>query len=252
MVELDYFSTSTFIEALQTINELRPLSDFQITDDFTYEIPISRPSKVICLGRNYAAHARESGNEPPSEPIIFAKAPSSLIPHQGTILIPKGIGRVDHEVELAVIIGKTGKSIPESNAMDYVAGYTIVNDVTARDRQFAEIKASQPWFLSKGLDTFGPIGPYLVPKDQIPDPHKLDITLKINGEIKQKSNTSNMIFSIPELIAFISRFMTLNCGDIISTGTPEGISPLKDGDIVEAEIPEIGILRNFVFDAPAV
>lgn len=252
MLELDYFSSSTFIEALQTISELRPLSDLQISDDVTYDIPISRPSKVICLGRNYAAHARESGNEPPTEPILFAKAPSSLTPHQGTILIPKGMGRVDHEVELAVIIGKTGKAIPESKAMDYVAGYSIINDITARERQIADIKASQPWFLSKSLDTFGPIGPYLVPKDQIADPHKLDITLKINGEIRQKSNTSYMIFKIPQLIAYISRFMTLNCGDIIATGTPEGISPIKDGDIVEAEIPEIGILRNFVFDSPAI
>ncbi|MCI0513287.1 fumarylacetoacetate hydrolase family protein [candidate division KSB1 bacterium] len=221
-------------------------------DEINYRVPVERPSKILCLGRNYVAHAKETGHDAPQSPIFFCKASSSLIPHQGTILIPAGIGRVDHEVELAVVIGKTGHAIPENKAWEYVAGYTILNDVTARTLQKNDMAASNPWFRSKSLDTFGPIGPFLVPKSLIPEPHQLTIQLKVNAEIRQQANTAQMIFKIPELIAYISKYMTLNSGDIISTGTPAGISPLADGDIVEAEIMGLGLLRNFVLDAPAL
>lgn len=248
MIELDYFSAQGFEEVMNIIKAVRPLSDLQIRDEMQFAIPIDRPSKIICLGRNYAEHARETGAEPPSEPIIFAKAPSSMISHQGTIVISKALGRVDHEAELAVVIGKSGKNISEAMAEEHIAGYTIMNDVTARARQKKDIEAGQPWFFCKGIDTFGPIGPCIVPAGSIDDPHNLDITLRVNGEIRQRSNTSKMIFKIPKIIAYISKYMTLNCGDIISTGTPEGISALKDGDIVEVEISQIGVLRNFVVE----
>lgn len=250
MIELEYFSLQTFEEIMTTIQAMRPMFDLEITDEVNYAIPIGRPQKVICLGRNYAAHARESGSEPPEEPIIFNKAPSCLIPHQGTILFSKQVGRVDHEAELAVVISKTGSAIPESKAEEYIAGYTIFNDITARARQKKDIQASQPWFLSKSMDTFGPIGPVLVPKDAISDPHNLDISLKVNGEIRQQSNTAKMIFKIPEIISYISKYITLAPGDIISTGTPAGISQINDGDIIEVEIAEIGLLRNFVVELP--
>jgi 2-keto-4-pentenoate hydratase/2-oxohepta-3-ene-1,7-dioic acid hydratase in catechol pathway len=250
LIELDFFHADNLEEVITTIKTVRPVSDLEVKPDYSYLIPIDRPTKVLCLGRNYAAHAAESGLSVPKVPIIFAKAPSSLLPHQGTILMPSGAGRIDHEAELAVIIGKTGKDIPLNAAWDYVAGYSIFNDVTARDMQIADMKQSDPWFLSKSFDTFGPIGPGIVPRDEIADPQHLEITLKVNGEIRQQSNTAKMIFPIPEIIAYISRYITLNAGDIISTGTPEGISPLADGDMVEVEIEKIGLLRNFAVTVP--
>lgn len=251
VIELDFFHAENLAEVMTAIKEVRSLSDLEVKGEYSYLIPVGRPTKVLCLGRNYAAHAAESGLTVPDVPIIFAKAPSSLLPHQGTILMPAGAGRIDHEAELAVVIGKTGSKIPLNAAWDYVAGYTLFNDVTARDMQIADMKKSDPWFLSKSFDTFGPIGPGIVPRDQIADPQHLDIKLKVNGEIRQHSNTSKMIFSIPEIITYISRYVTLNAGDIISTGTPEGISPLVDGDIVEVEIEQIGLLRNFAVTLPA-
>lgn len=250
LIELDFFHAENLAEVMTTIQEVRPLSDLEVKGEYSYLPPINRPNKVLCLGRNYAAHAAESGLSVPEVPIIFSKAPSSLLPHQGTILMPPDAGRVDHEAELAVVIGKTGKNISINDAWDYVAGYTLFNDVTARDMQIADMKESNPWFLSKSFDTFGPIGPGIVPRDILTDPHHLAITLKVNGEIRQKSNTSMMIFNIPEIITYITKYVTLNAGDIISTGTPEGISPLDDGDIIEIEIEEIGLLRNFAVSLP--
>ncbi|MCK5737727.1 fumarylacetoacetate hydrolase family protein [bacterium] len=248
---MDLFHAEHFQEVFDTIRELRPLTDLELNDDdITFNIPVDRPSKVICLGLNYAGHAKEGGQKPPKEPIIFPKASSCLAHHQATILMPGDVGRVDHEAELAIVIGKTGSKISESEANDYIAGYTLLNDVTARAMQKEDIASGKPWFRSKSLDTFGPVGPFLVPRSLIKDPHNLDMTLTVNGEIRQKTNTGNMIFSIPEVISYISKFMTLNPGDIISTGTPEGISELHDGDICELTIPEIGTLRNFAFSAP--
>lgn len=247
MVELGYFSADTFKEIFDVIKEYRPLKDFQIKEEVRYQVPIGRPQKIICIGRNYAAHAAEHGHKAPDEPMFFGKAVSSLIPHQANIILPAGIGSVEHEVELGVVISKQGKKIPEEKVQDYVAGYTIVNDVTARKIQKEDIEKGHPWFRSKSFDTFCPIGPYLVPNDALKNPHQLDISLKVNAEIKQGSNTSRMIFKIPQLIAYISKYVTLEPGDIIATGTPDGVSPIEDGDIIEAEIEGLGILRNFVF-----
>jgi 2-keto-4-pentenoate hydratase/2-oxohepta-3-ene-1,7-dioic acid hydratase in catechol pathway len=206
--------------------------------------PITRPQKILCLGRNYAAHAQETGASVPEEPIFFAKAPSSLIGHEQPIRLPALSKRVDHEAELAFVIGKRAKGVPAEKAWDYVAGYTIVNDVTARDLQKADIDKARPWFRSKSFDTFCPCGPWIVPREEIPNPHSLNIELRVNREVRQKANTADMIFKIPELVEYLSAHLTLEPGDIISTGTPEGISPLRPGDVVEVEIERIGVLRN--------
>ncbi len=214
---------------------------------FSFDIPVRDPQNVICLGRNYKKHAEEFGAKVPDEPMFFAKLSSSLLPHNKPVVIPPfEKKRVDHELELAVIIGKKGRYINESDAEKHITGYTILNDVTARALQIEDMKSKKPWTRSKGYDTFGPVGPYLVPAGYIPDPHSLDIHLTVNGDMKQKSNTSNMVFKIPYLIEFISKYVTLKPGDIISTGTPEGVSEIKDGDIMEAVIEGIGTLRNRV------
>lgn len=209
-------------------------------------VSLLKPGKIICLGLNYKSHADEGGWNVPSEPIYFEKSSSCIIPNLATVIIPEGIGRVDPEVELAVIIGKTCKNIDITTAENCIAGYTILNDVTARDMQKADQGKKYPWFRSKSMDTFCPVGPWLVTKDEIDWKDNLKIQLRINGQLKQNSSTKNMIFQIPEIMVSIARYITLYPGDIISTGTPEGISPIKDGDVVECEIEKIGILKNFV------
>ena len=223
------------------------IDDLRIKDKVTFEVPISRPSKIICLGRNYKAHAKELNHEVPEEPIFFSKAPSALIPHESNIIIPHWLNtRVDHEAELAFVIGKQCKNVTEEDAMNHVTGYTLMNDVSARTMQKEDTSEKKPWFRSKSLDTFCPVGPYLIPVDSIEDPHKLKIRLTTNGEEKQNASTSAMIFKIPVIISYISKFMTLEPGDIIATGTPQGVSPIQDGDEIEITIPELGTLTNTV------
>ncbi len=246
MIEFAMFSEKNIREVITAVTNLRSLNDLKLTEPIRYDVPILRPQKIICLGRNYKKHAEEFKNKVPEEPIIFSKMPSALLEHQGNIVIPKNIGRVDHEIELAVIIGKPGKNIPVSNAEQHIAGYTIMNDVTAREMQQQDIKNKLPWMRSKSLDTFCPIGPFLVPFDSIDDPHNLALNLKVNGNLKQSGNTSDLIFKIPDVIHYISKYMTLQPGDIIATGTPEGVSEIKPGDTVTAEIDQIGVLENSV------
>jgi 5-oxopent-3-ene-1,2,5-tricarboxylate decarboxylase/2-hydroxyhepta-2,4-diene-1,7-dioate isomerase len=207
-------------------------------------LPPILPKRIIALGRNYAAHAQETGHKPPKEPVFFMKATTSVIGPEEPVVCPPRVGRIDHEVELAVVIGRGGKRISRARAMQHVAGYTILNDVTARDMQTRDMAASHPWFLSKSFDTFGPMGPCLALPDEIPDPMQLDLELRVNGEVRQKSNTRDMLFDIPDLIHRLSRYITLEPGDVVSTGTPEGISPIHPGDVMEAEIEGIGVLRN--------
>jgi len=246
LIELGFFNYNDINEVIATVKNLRPLDDLKITTPVSYEVPIPRPQKIICLGRNYRKHAAEFNKPVPKEPIIFAKLPSTLIPHEGNIVLPRDVGRVDHEGELALVISKTGKNIAESKAYEYIAGYTIINDVTARAMQIQDIENKMPWTRTKGFDTFGPLGPFLVPHGVISNPHQLNITVKVNGETRQHASTSEMIFKIPELIQYISRHFTLSPGDIIATGTPEGVSELHNGDIVTVEIDEIGVLENRV------
>ncbi|HDQ44311.1 MAG TPA: FAA hydrolase family protein [bacterium] len=223
------------------------LHTLRLPEQVVIDLPIHRPSKIVAIGRNYRAHVRELNHRMPTEPVFFCKASSALIPHEKHIEIPSWLDtRVDHEAELGLVIGKTTRNVTESEAMDHVAGYTIVNDVTARAMQKGDIDAGNPWFRSKSIDTFCPVGPCLVPADAMPDPQNLDITLTVNGEVRQNDNTKNMIFPIPRLVSEVGRYMTLYPGDIIATGTPEGVGPIKDGDEIEISITGLGTLKNTV------
>ncbi len=208
---------------------------------------ISNPNKIICIGLNYRDHAEEAHLPLPEVPVVFAKYANTLIGPSEAIVLPRTTQEVDYEAELACVIGRRGKYIPTTEAMQYIAGYTIFNDVSARDYQ---MRTSQ-WTMGKTCDTFGPLGPALVTSDEIADPHVLAIRLSINGEVMQDSNTRHLIFSLPSLIAYLSSVMTLEPGDIIATGTPAGVGFIRHpprflqaGDTVRIEIEGIGVLEN--------
>ena len=229
------------------LNLLAPLSSV------TLDAPIARPAKILCIGLNYRDHATESKLEPPKFPTVFPKYPHTLIGDKHSILLPRASEQPDYEAELAVVIGEAGRNIAEADWEDHVFGYTIMNDVSARDVQLA----TSQWMLGKNFPTFGPMGPWVVTKDEIPDPHQLDISLSINGETLQSSNTRELIFKVPQLIAYISKMMPLMPGDIISTGTPAGVGMgrtpkrwLKPGDDMVATIAGIGSLHNPVIAEP--
>jgi len=202
-------------------------------------LPPCLPSKIVCLGLNYRSHAEELKMPPPSVPFIFFKPPTAVIGPDEPILLPSSSKRVDYEGELAVVIGKKAKDVPEDKAREYVLGYTCFNDVTERHLQ----QEKGEWTRAKSYDTFAPLGPW-IETEVSPDDLKLETYL--NGELRQSARTSDLIFGIPELISFISSIMTLLPGDIIATGTPSGIGPLAPGDVVEVKIEKIGSLRNFV------
>jgi 2-keto-4-pentenoate hydratase/2-oxohepta-3-ene-1,7-dioic acid hydratase in catechol pathway len=212
------------------------------------EAPIPRPARnVFCLGRNYKEHAAERGAEAPPHPVYFTKAPECVLAPGGKVVHHACTKELDYEVELAVVIGTAGRDIARADALRHVFGYTIVNDVTARDLQ----KRHGQWFKGKSLDTFCPMGPVLVTADEIPDPQTLAVSLRVNGEARQSSHTSKMIFPVDECIAVLSQGFTLLPGDVIATGTPEGVGAalgkfLKAGDTIEAEVEKIGILANRV------
>lgn len=200
--------------------------------------PLS-PSKIVCVGRNYAEHAKELGNEAPSEPILFLKPPSAVLAHGGTIVRPAASQRVDFEGELAIVIGRQAKNVKADEWRDYVRGFACANDVTARDLQKKDIQFTR----GKGFDTFCPIGPHVETELDVSD---LRVTTRVNGETRQDGRTSQMIFSCGYLLEFISGIMTLMPGDVILTGTPAGVGPLAAGDTVEVEIEGIGVLQNHV------
>ena len=233
-------------DCIMPIKEEGLLNQYQLPQNMKLKAPILRPTKIIALGRNYLAHAYESGLSVPVEPIIFCKAPSSIIGLHEPIIYPEMLDRVDPEIELAVIIGRRAKNVSRENAFSYVAGYTILNDVSARNMQAEDLKIYNPWFRSKSFDTFCPLGPYLVLKDEIPDPHNLELKLTVNNEVRQHSNTENMIFKIPEIVSFITAHLTLEPGDVIATGTPEGMAPLYRGDVINCTISGLGTLENTI------
>lgn len=219
-----------------------------IEDTARMGAPLARPSKIVCVGLNYAKHAAESGMEVPQEPVLFFKATSAIIGPFDDIIIPKGSNQTDWEVELAVVIGKTASYVSEKNAMNHIAGYLLHNDVSERSFQ---IERSGQWVKGKSCDTFAPLGPFIATKDEITDPNNLNLWLKLNGKIMQNSNTSDFIFNIQHVVSYISQFMTLLPGDVISTGTPFGVglglTPpkyLKSGDIVELGIEHLGVSRQ--------
>ena len=211
--------------------------------------PIPDPQKVVCVGLNYRDHAVESKMAIPKEPVLFSKFPSALVGHGEPIVVPNVSTKVDYEAELVIVVGKAGRRIPEGRAMEYVAGYAVGHDVSARDWQLE--KDGKQWMVGKTFDTFAPVGPTLVTRDEVPDPHKLGIRLRLNGQTMQNSNTEQMIFSVAQLVAYLSVVFTLEPGDLIFTGTPPGIGHalqppvyLKPGDSCEVEIDGLGTLRN--------
>lgn len=216
------------------------------TESVVYLPPVI-PGKILAIGRNYADHAIEQGQKPPDAPMIFNKLLNSLSAHNEPIVLPEISSKVDYEAELAVVIGQRASRVPESEALDYVFGYTLINDVSARDLQFGDGQ----WTRGKGLDGFAPMGPFITSRDEIADVHDLSIEGRLNGEVMQSSNTGKMIFKIPYLVSYISQGITLEPGDVIATGTPEGVGIfreppvlLKSGDVFEVVIEGLGTLRN--------
>lgn len=195
--------------------------------------------KIICIGRNYAEHAKEMKSELPAAPIFFFKPPSALMQSGGAIVRPSISKELHHEVEVTILLGKGGKAIPEQSAMDHIAGYGVGLDMTLRDVQSEAKKKGLPWALAKGFDTSAPVSEF-VPASAVTDPHRLTIELRVNGVVRQKGSTSDFLFTLPRLISFISRFITLDAGDIIFTGTPEGIAETVPGDTLEALLGEPG------------
>jgi 2-keto-4-pentenoate hydratase/2-oxohepta-3-ene-1,7-dioic acid hydratase in catechol pathway len=210
-------------------------------------LSITRPGKIVCVGLNYRDHAEEGGLDLPKAPLLFAKWPNTLIGDGEPIVVPPEATQVDYEAELGVVIGSTARRVSEAAALDHVEGYICVNDVTARDMQFGDGQ----WTRGKSLDTFCPVGPRLVPREEIADPQKLAIRCILNGEAMQDSSTDQMIFSVAEIIAYVSQIITLEAGDLIATGTPAGVGIfrdpkvlLKEGDEVSVEIEGLGTLTN--------
>ena len=211
--------------------------------------PIPRPGRVAALGMNYIDHAAEGGADVPSEPVIFSKAPTSVIGPGEAIVLPEASKKVDYEAELAFVIGRRCKLAPAQEAMDYVAGYTVVHDVSARDYQLE--KPCGQWHLGKSFDTFCPMGPWIVTADEIPDPHDLAVSCEVSGEVLQSSTTSAMVFRIPVIIEYLTRVFTLEPGDVVATGTPHGVGMartpprwLRSGDVVRCTVEGVGTLEN--------
>ncbi|WP_295796698.1 fumarylacetoacetate hydrolase family protein [Mucilaginibacter sp.] len=227
----------------------------EINEDVRLGCPLGRPSKIVCIGLNYIDHARETNATPPTEPVIFMKSTTAITGPFDNIIIPKNSVKTDWEVELAIVMGKKASYVSEEDAMDYVAGYVLHNDVSEREFQ---IERGGTWDKGKGCDTFAPIGPFFATKEEIADPHNLRLWLKVNGKTMQDGNTSNFIFNIPHLISYTSQFMTLLPGDIISTGTPAGVALgmkppvyLKAGDVIELGIDGLGEARQVLIDYSA-
>jgi 2,4-diketo-3-deoxy-L-fuconate hydrolase len=259
----EYFDTSSFgedyneqffendgLNRLQKFVESNKEKLPKLSKDIHLAPPIARPSKIVCIGLNYADHAKETNAQIPKEPIIFFKSTTALIGPNDDVIIPKNSKKTDWEVELAVVIGKKTSYVEESEALNYVAGYCLHNDLSEREFQ---IERGGQWVKGKSCDTFAPLGPFLGTKDEIKDVDNLKLWLKVNGQIMQNGNTSNFIFKVPFIVSYLSQFMTLLPGDVISTGTPAGVglgmNPqvyLKPGDVVELGIDDLGTSKQNV------
>ena len=244
----EHFFGNQGIEKLNNWLEKNQDSCPVLDNDIRLGSPLFRPSKIVCVGLNYAKHAQESGMDVPEEPVLFFKASSAIIGPYDSITIPKGSEKSDWEVELAVVIGNKASYVSEKDALSHIAGYVLHNDVSERSYQ---LERSGQWVKGKSCDTFAPIGPFIATPDEIGDPNNLNLWLKLNGEEMQNSNTSDFIFNIQQVVSYISQFMTLLPGDVISTGTPFGVglglNPpryLKDGDVIELGIDGLGISKQ--------
>jgi 2,4-didehydro-3-deoxy-L-rhamnonate hydrolase len=245
----NFFETNG-LQRLAAFIENNKESLMPLPDDITLACPVARPSKIVCIGLNYADHAKETGAATPSEPIIFLKSTTAVCGPNDNIVIPRNSVKTDWEVELAVVIGTKASYVTEETAMDYVAGYCLHNDVSERAFQ---LERNGTWDKGKGCDTFAPLGPFLATKDEIADVDNLRLWLTVNGKTMQDGTTANLIFKIPYLVAYVSQFMTLLPGDIISTGTPAGVglgfNPpiyLQPGDVVELGIDGLGTSKQQV------
>jgi len=244
----EHFFGNQGIEKLNNWLEKNHDSCPVVENDIRLGPPLMRPSKIICVGLNYSKHAQESGMDVPEEPVLFFKASSAIIGPYDSIIIPKGSEKSDWEVELAIVIGNKASYVSEKDALSHVAGYVLHNDVSERSYQ---LERSGQWVKGKSCDTFAPIGPFIATPDEIGDPNNLNLWLKLNGEQMQNSNTSDFIFNIQQVVSYISQFMTLLPGDVISTGTPFGVglglNPpryLKDGDVIELGIDGLGVSKQ--------
>ena len=244
----EHFFGNQGIEKLNNWLEKNHDSCPVIQNDVRLGPPLLRPSKIVCVGLNYSKHAKESGMDVPEEPVLFFKASSAIIGPYDSIIIPKGSEKSDWEVELAIVIGNKASYVSEKDALSHVAGYVLHNDVSERSFQ---LERSGQWVKGKSCDTFAPIGPFIATPDEIRDPNNLNLWLKLNGEQMQNSNTSDFIFNIQQVVSYISQFMTLLPGDVISTGTPFGVglglNPpryLKDGDVIELGIDGLGVSKQ--------
>jgi len=244
----DFAGDTVSIDALNTLRDIDVDSLPLVSDPGRIGSCLASVPNFFCIGLNYAKHAEETGAEPPKEPILFSKATSSLSGPFDSVIIPRGSVKGDWEVELGVVIGRSALYVSEEDALDYVAGYCTINDVSEREFQ---IEKGGQWVKGKSAPTFGPTGPYLVTADEVPDPQKLRVTLDLNGETVQDSNTDDMIFSVREIVSYMSQFMELQPGDIIATGTPSGVGMgmkpqrfLKPGDVMEIEVEGLGRQRQ--------
>ena len=242
---LDLAAIYKTLESATTAQNLVKLSEVQL------HAPIPNPSKILCIGLNYRDHCQESGQPIPDHPVLFAKFNNTLVGSEGNIQLNGSSRQVDYEAELAFVIGKKAYRVAESVAMEYVAGYITANDVSGRDLQFSD----NQWVRGKSQDTFCPMGPWLVTADEVPNPHNLRISCRVNGTTLQDSNTNQLIFNVPTLLSFLSQGITLEPGDVVLTGTPPGVGfarkpPifLKAGDVVEVEIEKVGLLKSHVME----
>lgn len=244
----DNLFTAEYVGAVMAFVDAHGLkSDLTVAGEYEINPPVN-PGKIIALGRNYHSHIREMGHTIPDAPVLFGKWPSTVIGQGAPIVKPAWIGSLSYEAELAFIIGQTAKNVPASEAMEYVAGYTCLNDVTARDIQTKDLARSLPWMPSKNFDTFSPMGPCVLLAGAEKEPPEFGVQSRVNGQLKQDGNTRDLIFSIPVIIEYITKIMTLEPGDVVSTGTPEGVGSLDPGDRIEITCTGIGVLSNPVVE----
>ncbi len=241
----DKFNEGFLGDVMSAVSKYGLIEDFTLTGTYTKNPPVM-PGKIIALGNNYYEHVKEMNHTVPGEPILFGKWPSCVIGHEDAIVKPAGIGRMDYEAELAVIIGSAAKNVAKENAMSHVCGYTCMNDVSARDVQQTDIAKALPWMPSKNYDTFAPMGPCILLSESVPEPVSIQIQSSLNGESKQNGNTADFIFDIPTIIEYITNIMTLETGDVITTGTPVGVGPLEPGNVIDITCGGIGTLSNSV------
>jgi 2-keto-4-pentenoate hydratase/2-oxohepta-3-ene-1,7-dioic acid hydratase in catechol pathway len=239
------FSIDFFGEVMSILSRHGFKKNFAVEGDYRVNPPV-HPGKIIALGNNYHEHIKEMNQKTPEKPVLFGKWPSTVIGHRDSIVKPPRIGRMDYEAELAVIIGRRAKNVKAAEAMDYVFGYTCLNDVTARDIQREDLSRSLPWMPSKNFDTFSPMGPCVLLAKAVKEPVAIDVQSHVNGVLKQNGNTRDFIFDIPTVIEYISSIMTIEAGDVISTGTPVGVGPIEPGDTVDITCSGIGTLTNSV------